>query len=294
MPRIVFAAPLAAATLAAALVIASPAVAQDATQPPQGDEFSAALGRDSVTVGVAAAYLPDYEGSNNYQVSPAPLAIGSFKGFGFTVLGNRASIDLIPDRPGQTVDLQLGPVGVVNFNRNSRSSIDDIRVKRLAERDTTYELGGYVGIGKTGVITSAYDKLSVSLSYRHSVIGEDDGATWQPTINYLTPLSRKAAVTLFASAQHVDDEYSATYFDVSRAESVASGLPAFTGEGGWKNYTLGGAATYSLTGNLLHGVKLIAGGTYTRLLNSFADSPLTRRAGSPNQWLGTVGLAYTF
>jgi len=283
---------LAAAALLSAL--ASPAVAQDAAQPPQTDDIAAALGGDSLTIGVAGAYLPDYEGSNNYRVTAAPAAIGSFKGFSFSVLGNRASIDLVPEKRGAQWDVELGPVGVVNFNRASRDSIDDFRVKRLAERDTTIELGGYVGIGKTGVITSPYDKLSVTVSWRHSVTGEDDGGTWQPSINYLTPLSHKAAVALFASAQHADRAYSRVYFDVTPADAALTGLPAFTGDAGWKNYTLGGAATYSLTGNLLHGVKLIAGGAYTRMLNSYSYSPLTRIAGSPNQWLGAVGLAYTF
>jgi len=30
------------------------------------------------------------------------------------------------------------------------------------------------------------------------------------------------------------------------------------------------------------------------MLNGFADSPVVRIAGSRNQWLGAVGLAYTF
>ena len=30
------------------------------------------------------------------------------------------------------------------------------------------------------------------------------------------------------------------------------------------------------------------------MLNDFADSPLVGIAGSKNQWLGAVGLAYTF
>ncbi len=52
---------------------------------------------------------------------------------------------------------------VVDFNRSSIKSIDDVRVKRLGELDTSIELGGYVGIGKTGVFTSPYDRLSFSV-----------------------------------------------------------------------------------------------------------------------------------
>jgi MipA family protein len=41
-------------------------------------------------------------------------------------------------------------------------------------------------------------------------------------------------------------------------------------------------------------VKVIAGGAYSRLLGSYSYSPIVRTAGSPNQWLGAAGLAYTF
>lgn len=253
-----------------------------------------ALVGDTVTVGVAAAWLPDYEGSNDYRVVPGPAAIGSFRNFSFQVLGNRASIDLIPNQGGPTWDVQAGPVGVVNFNRSNRNQIDDVRVKALPERGTAIELGGYVGLGKTGVVTSPYDKLSVSLSYRHDVSGVHKSGIWTPSVNYFTPLSLKAAVGLFASAERVERGFGRAYFDVDAADSVASGLPVFRTRGGWKNWTVGAAGTYSLTGNLLKGWKLVAGGTYKKMLNDYGDSPLVSVAGSRSQWLGAVGVAYTF
>ena len=280
---------------AAALSLAAPALAQTSSATAAGsDAGQFDTGGDSITIGGAAAMVPDYEGSNDYRIVPAPAAIGSVHGFAFSVIGNRASIDLIPNKPGPGIDLQLGPIGVINFNRTNHKSIDDSRVAALPERDTAIELGGYVGIGKTGVITSPYDKLSVSLSYRHDVSGVHDSGIWQPSVNYLTPLSTKAAVTLFASAQHVGRGYAQSYFSVSPDDAIASGLPTYSARGGWKGYTLGAAATYSLTGNLLHGLKVVAGGSYSRLLNSFSASPLVRQAGSPNQWLAAAGLAYTF
>jgi outer membrane protein len=283
----------------ALVAVATPALAQDG-QPIPSDagamatQAEGASGGDSITVGVGAAYLPDYEGSNDYQFTPAPGAIGSYKGFNFTLAGNRLSVDLIPDGQGPTVDIQAGPIGVVNFNRSSTDSIDDVRVRRLGELDTSIELGGYVGIGKTGVITSDYDRLSISVSYRHDVSGVHKSGIVQPTINYLTPLSRKAAVGLFASAERAEAGYARTYYSVTPGGAAASGLPVFNARGGWKNWTLGALGTYSLTGDLLHGVKLVAGGTYRRMLNDFADSPLVSIAGSRDQWLGAVGLAYTF
>ena len=281
----------------AVVAAALPAIAnaQDAATPPAGAATLAEdLGRDTITVGVGAGYLPDYEGSDDYQVTPVPGVIGSVSGINFQVLGNRASADLIPNVPGPNWDFQLGPIGVINFMRTSRSKIDDPRVLALGDRDTAIELGGFVGIGKTGVVTSPYDKLSVSVSYRHDVTSAHKSGIWQPTINYFTPLSRKAAVGLFGSAERVETKYLRAYYDVTPAQVEASGLPAFRGRGGWKSWTVGAMGTYSLTGDLLKGFKLIGGGTYRKLLNDVADSPVVSVAGSRNQWLGVLGLAYTF
>src|SRR3546814_419264 len=147
---------------------------------------------------------------------------------------------------------------------------------------------------KTGLITSPYDKLSVSLSYRPDVSGSNDSALLQPTINYLTPWSLKAAIGLFASAESAGKGYARTYFDITPGQSAASGLPVYTASSGWKNYTIGTIATYALTGDLLHGVKLVAAGTYRRMLGDFGDSPVVSIAGDRDQWMGAVGLAYTF
>jgi len=287
--------PLFAAATVLLLGAAVPAFAQDAAPvPADNNQIAADLDRDTVTVGVGAAYLPDYDGSNDYRVVPAPVVIGSIKGFNFNVIGNRASLDLARNRPGQRWDIQFGPIGVVNFDRSTLSSIDDRRIRALGKIDTAIELGGYVGLGKTGVITSPYDKLSVSVSLRHDVSGDHHSSILQPSINYLTPLSRKAAVAFFGTAQRVESGYGQTYFSITPGQSLASGLPQYSVGKGWKNYSVGGLATYSLTGDLLHGFKLVAGGTYSRLLGDFANSPIVRTAGSRNQWVGAAGVAYTF
>lgn len=274
------------------LTVASPALAQDASQPPAPPTID--TGGDSITIGAGAAWLPDYEGSDDYRIVPAPGAIGQYKGFAFLLAGNRLSVDLIPNRPGPTWDVQAGPLGVVNFNRNSLKAIEDPRVRALGELDTAIELGGYVGIGKTGVVTSPYDRLSLSISYRKDVAGAHKAGILQPTINYLTPLSLKAAVGVFASAERAEAGYARYYFSVSPAQTLASGLPTYNARGGWKNYSLGALGTYALTGDLLKGFKAVGGINYRRMLNAFGDSPVTRIAGSRNQWLAALGLAYTF
>ncbi|MGJ3628713.1 MipA/OmpV family protein [Sphingomonas sp. MMS24-JH45] len=114
-------------------------------------------------------------------------------------------------------------------------------------------------------------------------------------MNYFTPLSLKAGVGLFASAERVGRGFGRTSFDVDAAEDgVASGLPVFRTRAGWKNWTVGAAGTYALTGNLLKGWKLVGGATYKKMLNDYGDNPLVSIAGSRSQWLGALGVAYTF
>ena len=283
---------------AVALFAAAPAMAQTAPDvaPPAdaGSGIADQLGKGSITVGIGAAYVPDYDGSNNYRVVPAPAALGTYKGFGFTLVGNRLSINVVPQQSGPVWNVEAGPIGVVNFNRTSNSNIDDFRVKRLPERDTAIELGGYIGLSKTGLITSPYDKLTFSASLRHDVSGKNKSYVFTPSLTYLTPLSTKAAVGFLASGSYVGTKYARYYYGVSAADSRASGLPIFNPSHDWNNYTVGGFSTYSITGNLLHGFKVIAGGTYSRTEGPSARSPLTRIAGSRNQFIGAAGVAYTF
>lgn len=280
-------------TAAAVAVLAVPAAAQDAPAgppaPPPGT-----VAADTFTVGLAAVSLPSYEGSDNNNILPAPGALISYKGFALTILGTRGSLDLIRNTAGPTWDVQAGPVVAFNLDRSRRKSIDDRRVEALGDRNVGVELGGYVGIGKTGVITSEYDQFNVTLSYRYDVANAHESGIWQPSVTYFTPLSQKAAVGIFATAEHVGDKYARYYYSVTPTGTVASGLPTFNADGGWKNVQFGVLGGYSLTGDLLHGWKIVAGGTYSRLMNDFKDSPIVSIAGDRDQWLGTVGLAYTF
>ncbi len=279
-----------------ALSLSAPAFAQDATvsSNPAAAEMAGQLGKNTITVGLAGAYLPDYEGSNDYQFTPAPAALAYIDGHTITYIGNRLSVDLIGDKANRDWDIQAGPIGVVNLDRTAPSQIDDPRVRALGKIGAAVELGGYVGIGKIGVVTSPYDRLSVSLSYRHDVTGVHDSGIWQPSVNYFTPLSTKAAVGLFATAERVGRGYARRYFSITPDQSAASGLPVYNARAGWKDWSVGGLATYSITGNLLKGWKVVGGLTYGRMVNDFGDSPIVAQAGSRGQWLSALGLAYTF
>src|SRR3546814_14135969 len=88
----------------------------------------------------------------------------------------------------------------------------------------------------TGVLTSAYDSLSLRVSYLHDVGNEHDSYIITPSIGYGTPLGTKTYAGVGVSADYVGKDYSQTYFGVTPAGAVASGLPAYAvSDSGVKN-----------------------------------------------------------
>jgi MipA family protein len=249
-----------------------------------------------LTVGVGAAVIPSYEGSDDYRVIPVPQLRGKVSDFAFWTRGPSLYIDAIPNR-GDGIDFQLGPVAGVRFDRSSRKSIKDAAVRALGERDVAVELGGFVGIGKTGVLTSDYDNLSARVAITKDVAGAHDSYVITPAIEYFAPLSTRSFVGLGVSADYVGKKYGRYYYDVDAAGALASGLPAYSraGEGsGFKKVGVNLTGGLSLSGDLRKGWALFALGGYSRMLGDYADSPVVSIAGSKNQWIGAVGVGYTF
>ena len=278
--------------IAAASLLATPAFAQESGPGQPGVPIAADAGGDRITVGAGVATVPSYEGSDNNILIPAAAVQGTISGYSFSTRGASLYVDVFRNDTGPAWDFQLGPV--VGVNRNRVNRIGDSQVRALGKRKTAVDVGGYVGIGKTGVITSDYDTLSVNVAYVHDVASVYDSYVITPQINYGTPLSRFAFVGLTASASYAGRGYASTYFDVDTAGALRSGLPRYNAGKGWKNWTVGVLGLHSLTGDLTGGLSVAAGVSYTRLLNDFADSPVTSVAGSRNQLMGALGLAYTF
>lgn len=261
----------------------------------QGDPAAVAKSSgDFLIVGAGLASMPDYDGSDDRRIMPVPGAIGQVGGIKFFYLGDRISVDLLVEKPGARWDVQLGPVASVGFNRARVGDVADPRIKALGGLGYAVELGGYVGLARTGVITSAYDQLSVTVSYRRDVAGAHGGGLLMPTVNYMTPLSRKALVLVFAQATHADRRYNERTYGVDAAQSAASGLPVYRARAGWKSVSAGVGGDLSLTGDLTSGLSLIGGVMYARLLGSAAESPATSIAGQRDQWFAGLGLAYAF
>lgn len=279
--------------VAAALVIGAPLAAAHAQDVLPSVGAGEDDGRDTITVGAGVAFVPSYEGSNNYVLIPAGAVRGRVSGFNFASRGTVLSVDAIRDRSANGLDIQLGPVINVNFNRVGR--IVDPQVRLLGSRRLAFEAGGYFGIAKTGVFTSRYDTLGASVTVLADTTGVHQSYTITPTIDYGTPLSARAYLGVSLSGTWAGSGYARTYFGVDPAGAARSGLPQFTNpRGGFKNYTVGALGSYMLRGDLRRGLGLYFVGAYSRLHGDFARSPVVSVAGSRNQFFGAVGLGYTF
>lgn len=273
------------ATFVASMPFAAPVFAQEEEQ------------HNSLTVGLGAAVIPSYEGSNDYRMLPLPQIRGKVQDHSFWTRGASVYVDAIADPDGDGWNVELGPMATLRFDRSSRRNIRDEAVRALGTRDIGVEVGGFVGIGKTGVVTSPYDMLSARVAVAKDVAGGHGSYVVTPQVEYRTPLSRTTFVGMGVSAEYVGKNYGRTYFDITPQESIASGLSAYDAAGrgsGFKRVSMSLAGGKSLSGDLRKGWALFAAGSYSRMLGDYADSPVVSIAGSKNQWVGAVGIGYTF
>ena len=275
----------------AALTITIPAFAQapdsgapaGMPKPPTGDRF---------TIGIGGGIGPDYEGSNETDFQPGGVMQGRVGGFDVQVRGTNIYLDLIRDKPGSATSLTLGPVAQVRLDHTG--TIRDPRVAALGDRATAVELGGYVGVGKRGVLIPP-DSVNVELSFVHDVTGAHGSYILSPSVSYSTPLSRRTYARLVLSADYVGEGFGQTYFDVSAAGAAASGLTAYGVKGsGFKSAGTVLLLVHDLGGDPFTGIGLFALGGYKRLLGQYADSPVVRDAGSASQGFAVAGVTYSF
>ena len=100
------------ATLLPILLLAAPAHAADgpddrSTPPAATDDDDS--GRDTLTIGGGVAYLPSYEGSNDYVATPVAALRARVSGIEIMTRGTQLSADLVRDSAGPGWKVMLDP-----------------------------------------------------------------------------------------------------------------------------------------------------------------------------------------
>ena len=278
-------------TLALAACLASPAYAQStSTGPlPTPEEINS---RDTVTVAGGIGITADYEGSDDYRFIPAAAIRGRYHGVAFTTRGAYLYVDVVP-RGSSKVDFEFGPIVGARFNK--RRPIHDEVVELLPKTNTAIELGAFAGIGFSG-LTNPYDRLGFRIDVLHDVANAHQSTVISPNIEFSTPVSRTTYIGANIGMEFVTGKYADYYYTITPADSLTTGglLPPFNADGGLKNWKTGLLMNQSLSGDLLHGFSIFGTGQYSRLQGDFKRSPIVSQRGSASQWLGALGLAYTW
>lgn len=265
--------------------------------PAQGphDDEDRKWARDYFAVAGGVITVPSYNGSDERNILPAFYFRGRFKGFAFSTRGTNFQVDLIRQKRGQKTDIKFGPI--INLRSDRTGRIKDAQVEALGEKKLAVEAGVSAGITHTGVVTSGYDQVGLRVVALKDISGRHGSWVVSPTIDYGTPLSKRAYIGMSASMNVYGKGFGRYYFDVDPAGSAASGLPVYSGAGRKATagkYTIGVAGAYGLSGDLRKGFVLIGGAQYGRLTGRYGDSPIVGIAGSRSQWLAGGGIAYQF
>ena len=245
---------------------------------------------NTFTIAAGVASVPDYEGADEQRMTPAIAIRGRVAGMDFWSSATWLYLDVIgPSSSG--IDFDVGPIVGARFNRSG--DVKDARVDKLPELDAAIELGAFAGISWHG-LTNPYDSLSFRVDYLADVGGAHKSSVITPSVSFATPLSRHTYVSASVNAEWAGNGYADYYYSISPAEGVVAGLPAYDADGGFKHWGASLMGVHSITGDLTGGLGVFAFGAYKHLSGDFQDSPIVDQRGKASQWLGALGLTYTF
>ena len=230
--------------------------------------------------GLAFGAYPDYFGSDDQALGAAPLLRIKLSGERFLrVLGNEVRINLL-----EHTGWRLGPSAIW---RLGRKDVDDKVVREVHEIDSSLDLGLFGGYAWRDA-AEPRSQAGIQGWATADVTGAYDGWTAGLGVYLMRPVARAVTLAAGAASTYGSGNYMDTYFGVTAADSVASGLPAYSAGGGLRDVRGWVVATVHL-GPRWH---VGAGALYTRLLGDAADSPIVEERGNADQWIYGAGVLY--
>lgn len=245
-----------------------------------------------ISIGVGAGLGASYSGSDDYVVFPAPLIQGKIGGVRISPRPAGLALDLIDSSDSDGPNFDLGPSFRLRSDRADQ--IADEVVELAGELDRAFEVGVTAGVGLPKLL-NPFDSLTLSVDTRWDVAGAHSGMVVEPSVTYFTPLSRGIAASLSVSAQYADDSFNDYYYTVDAVQSAATGLAPYQADGGFNSLGTNLLLAVDFDGNLQNGgFSAVVIGGYSRLIGDAKDTPYTSVRGSADQFLGALGIGYTF
>jgi MipA family protein len=231
-----------------------------------------------VTVGAAVVTMPKYEGASTYLFAAVPILKFAPLGGGMDAL-NRFDAKALDDLSFSLVKQERFEVGVLTGYRIGRKESDAAVLHGLGDIKGSLVGGGFAKYS----FGSAFVRASVN----QSLTGDDSGAVLRLAAGTKYALTERVTVTADLWADAANNTYMDTFFGVSSAQSLRSGLRTYDPGAGFKSLSAKLGTELALTPDW----TLDASAGYSRLIGDAADSPLVSSA---NRYDGRVGLSRSF
>lgn len=244
----------------------------------------------STSVGAGAIWGPAFSGSSDYQLMVVPNIQVNYGDTFFASVGQGVGYNF-----AVSPEWVVGPLVKFDFGRDADGE-NTFRVagdKSTALRgfqdvDSTILLGGFARFQRD--MWSAKIELLQGMSGHEGMIadfsldynarfGGSEAQPGPPIFLATGPRMRWAS-----------DDYTNTYYGISAADSLGSGLPRYTAGGGIA--TIGWS--FALVMPVSPTISLIGFAGYDKLMGDAADSPLVVQRGSENQFSTGAFLSYKF
>lgn len=230
--------------------------------------------RDHYYVALGPVFVPDYEGSDDYELQPLPIARWIRRGAYLELYGNTLTANVIPASP-----LQAGPV--LSWRR-SRSDVEDPRVDRMRDVSGALEAGGFIGLMLYDAESRRHLRLMAQLL--QDVSGSHDSHSATLKLEGGTPFGDDWAVDVQMFADYGGGNFMDSYFSVDADNAARSGLSRHDADAGFADAGLRVMVSHQFTDHW--GIGVIGG--YKRMLGDAGDSPVVADVGSRNQFLGAL------
>lgn len=234
------------------------------------------------TVGLGAALIPDYEGSDDYKAAPNWL-------FSANNLYDPNTFVRItgPELRSNFVPHPQMRAGLWGRYVPERDDVDNNRVDNLDNTDLSVMVGATVGWDlfpqPTLALTPAIDA--------GGDVANGNGYLVTPRLSYFNALpDSKFSLGSEVFATWASDDYMQEYFGIGARASDRSGLNEYDADAGFKDFGFGITTTYSFTD---HWSTTLAA-QYKRMLNDAEDSPIVNDEGNENQFLAAFTVNYKF
>jgi MipA family protein len=231
---------------------------------------------------LGAISIPEFEGAQDQSTQPL---IATEIRWGQRYLaweGTSGRFNLL-----NQANWEFGPAINITFARDK--DIEALRVRKLGEIDEAFEAGVFVAYNIANVLNDR-DTLRFSAQVLKDISDTHEGTIGELSASYRMRVTDRLSITNTSSFSFANDDYANTYFSVTPAGALASGLAATKTDGGNKDAAISLAVNYSINERWM----LFGYGKFARLLGDFADSPIVAIEGDKNQVSAGFGVGWTF